>query len=150
MRGMQPRWRLDRATDAGLRWVAAGELEALLAAGRDAGLHGVRIDLGACRDKAALLEQLAGALGFPGWYGHNWDALADCLGDLSWLPDGGVLLALENCRPLAAAAPQDYRLLLDILDDTASAWRARAVPFWALISMAPPQQRPPGTTRDTT
>jgi RNAse (barnase) inhibitor barstar len=135
------RWRLDRAADAGLRWIAAGEVEALCAAGRAAGLHCVRIDLGRCRDKAALLERLADALRFPDWFGHNWDALADCLDDLSWLPEGGVLLVLEDCRRFCAAAPRDYAVLLEILADAANAWRARAVPFWPFISMAAPVGR---------
>lgn len=131
-------WRLAHAADNGVCWIAAGEVEALCAAGRAAGLHCVRIDLGACRDKVALLERLADALRFPAWFGHNWDALADCLGDLSWLPHGGHLLVLEDCRRFARAAPDDYETLLEIFADTASAWRARAVPFRAFISMAAP------------
>ena len=33
--------------------------------------------------RSALHENLAVALGFPVWYGHNLDALYDCLTDLS-------------------------------------------------------------------
>ena len=33
--------------------------------------------------RSALHENLAAALGFPVWYGHNLDALYDCLTDLS-------------------------------------------------------------------
>ena len=32
--------------------------------------------------RSALHENLAAALGFPVWYGHNLDALFDCLTDL--------------------------------------------------------------------
>ncbi len=142
MSASAPRWRLERATDAGLRWIAAGDVAALCAAGRAAGLHCARIDLGDCRNKAALLERLATVLSFPDWFGHNWDALADCLDDLSWLPDAGHLLVLEDCRRFAAAAPQDYAVLLEILANVASSWRARAVPFWPFISMAAPHGQP--------
>ena len=45
-----------------------------------------RIDLAGCTDKAELLARIARTLRFPDWFGHNWDALADCLCDLSWLP----------------------------------------------------------------
>jgi len=45
----------------------------------------VRIDLAGCTDKATLLARFAAALHFPDWFGHNWDALSDCLTDLSWL-----------------------------------------------------------------
>ena len=34
-----------------------------------------------CPTKAALLDELADVLQFPGWFGHNWDALVDCLRD---------------------------------------------------------------------
>ena len=44
--------------------------------------------LGPAASKAELLDGLARALEFPGWVGRNWDALADALGDLSWLPAG--------------------------------------------------------------
>ena len=38
--------------------------------------------LGEAPTKAELLDGLADALEFPRWFGRNWDALADCLGDL--------------------------------------------------------------------
>jgi hypothetical protein len=36
-------------------------------------------------DKAEILAILAEGLRFPGWFGWNWDALYDMLGDLTWL-----------------------------------------------------------------
>jgi hypothetical protein len=143
MSAAAPGWRLDKSAGAGVRWIAAGEVELLCAAGRDAGLHCVRVDLGGCPDKAALLARLASALRFPAWFGHNWDALADCLDDLSWLPGSGYLLVLEDSRRFYAAAPRDYQVMLEILADAAGAWRTRALPFWAFISMAAPCARRP-------
>ena len=40
------------------------------------------LDGGTIGDRAALHGALAGALGFPDWYGGNLDALFDCLTDL--------------------------------------------------------------------
>jgi hypothetical protein len=137
------RWPLGRPAGAGVRWIAASEVEILCAAGRAAGLHCVRADLGGCTGKAALLERLASVLSFPAWFGNNWDALADCLGDLSWLPGNGHLLVLEDCRRFYAAAPRDYEILLEVLTDAAGASRTRALPFWAFISMAAPSGRRP-------
>jgi hypothetical protein len=35
-------------------------------------------------DKAGLLTAVASELGFPAYFGENWDALLDCLRDMSW------------------------------------------------------------------
>ena len=40
------------------------------------------IDCGGCADKNELHARIAAALDFPDWYGHNLDALMDCLTDL--------------------------------------------------------------------
>ena len=48
------------------------------------------------QDKALLHAALAQALSFPDWYGHNLDALYDCLTDL----DDGVHLHLIGWEQL--------------------------------------------------
>jgi RNAse (barnase) inhibitor barstar len=42
--------------------------------------------------KAALLATIATQLSFPDYFGGNWDALEECICDLSWLPTGRVLV----------------------------------------------------------
>ena len=42
----------------------------------------ITIHCGGCADKKELHARLAAALDFPDWYGHNLDALMDCLTDL--------------------------------------------------------------------
>ena len=62
-------------------------------------VRGTRLDLAqvglaGVEDKEGLLGRLAQALGFPEWFGGNWDALEDCLCDLSWRRgDGHVAIA---------------------------------------------------------
>ena len=92
-----------------------------------------RIDLAAARDKSALLGALARALEFPDWFGGNWDALQDCLGDLSWRRAPGYVIVLEHCQTLATAAQQDFETALDVLGAAAEFWRARGVPFWVFV-----------------
>lgn len=60
----------------------APALEAAEAAGRTT----VRLDLDGVRGKAELMRRCGDALRLPEWVGGNWDALADALRDLSWLP----------------------------------------------------------------
>jgi len=94
----------------------------------------LRIDLAGCTDKAGVLARIAGALEFPDWFGHNWDALFDCLNDLSWLEARGLLLVFENTGDLADAAPQAWQMLRDMLIETAAEWREQDVPFRAMLS----------------
>lgn len=42
------------------------------------------------RNKDEMLDQIGRALAFPEWFGHNWDALADCLLDMGWRPALGL------------------------------------------------------------
>jgi hypothetical protein len=75
-----------------------------------------------------LLNNLASALGFPDWFGHNWDALEDCLTDLSWRDAPGYVLLIESPRP-----GDDLGILIDILRSSAEFWAGRGKPFFALF-----------------
>lgn len=107
----------------------------LLAAAETSGFSICRIDLAPVRDKAALFERLATALEFPGWFGHNWDALADCLGDLSWLPAAGYLILLEHCDGFSTHHSGDFTTALQVFAAAAEAWHEERVPFWVLVDM---------------
>ena len=48
-----------------------------------------RVDL-----RQPVFDAFSRALGFPDWFGRNWDALHDCLGDLSWLKAPGYVLIM--------------------------------------------------------
>jgi hypothetical protein len=43
--------------------------------------------------KEQLLDAIAAAMEFPDYFGRNWDALNDCLGDMMWATRGG-----RNCH----------------------------------------------------
>ena len=107
----------------------------LLAAAEKSGFAVIRIDLSVVRDKVSLFERLAAALEFPEWFGHNWDALADCLGDLSWLPADGYLLLLEHCDGIRASHGADFATALQVFAAVSDAWRDERVPFWVLVDM---------------
>jgi len=63
---------------------------------RDSGALVVRMPCG-IRSKEKLLAILADKLRFPGYFGWNWDALEECLRDLSWLPARqGVVIVHED------------------------------------------------------
>lgn len=83
--------------------------------------------------KAALLDAVAGALGFPEWVGRNWDALADALADLSWLPAGPVALVWEAPERLRDADPQAYEVALHVLREAADSSAGTRRPLAVLL-----------------
>lgn len=79
-------------------------------------------------EKPLLLKNIAVALEFPGWFGHNWDALEDCLADLSWREASGYVLLIDQATP-----GDEYGVLADILESTAQSWAGRGKPFFAVF-----------------
>jgi hypothetical protein len=104
--------------------------DAALDAARGARLDLARVDLAGAADKEALLERLAQALAFPDWFGGNWDALEDCLTDLSWRAGTGHVLVLERHGELPL---EDLGVLIDVLAAAAQHWAGRGRPFFALF-----------------
>jgi|GEM_PF-308042 hypothetical protein len=77
-----------------------------------------------CATPAGLFTEFARALGFPDYFGHNWDAMEECLADLEWLPAKGYVLLITDAQ---AVLPTDkdedeYETLLEILSDAGEAW----------------------------
>jgi hypothetical protein len=128
---------LPQAGQAGVRGLAPARRDELLAAADTLGYPLAAVDIGGCADKTALLQTLAAALEFPDWFGHNWDALADALADLGWLPEApGYVLLLDGVPRYRAADPAGCAILLDILAEVAESWRRIEVPFWVFIVQA--------------
>lgn len=68
-------------------------------------------------DKASAFDSIAQAMTFPDHFGHNLDALYDCLTDLSWLPVGEHVLIWAGSQQLADADPKAYLAIRSVLSD---------------------------------
>jgi hypothetical protein len=83
-------------------------------------VHRAEIPAG-IRSKDTLLDTLSVVFRFPDYFGGNWDALNECIRDLSWLPPGDVILSHADL-PL----PEDRASLstyLSILGDAVERWK---------------------------
>ncbi len=76
----------------------------------------IELDLGRTPNKQELLDDLATQASFPAHFGRNWDAAADCLGDLDLGPGRQALIIV---RRAAAGNQTDGAVLLDIVSEAA-------------------------------
>lgn len=60
------------------------------------------------------MRMFSDALRFPDYFGFNWDALDECLADLSWLEPGDVLIWHTDV-PLVSE-PRELGRYLQILE----------------------------------
>jgi len=67
-----------------------------------------------------LLMALYESLAFPGWFGFNWNALFDCLGDFSWVKQREVFLIHNDLPHLSDDQMQVY---LDVLFNSINNWK---------------------------
>ncbi|MGW1806808.1 barstar family protein [Streptomyces sp. NPDC002078] len=83
----------------------------------------ITLDLDGVTDKAGLMDRAARALALPDWFGRNWDALADSLGDHSVWPEGaverGLLVVVRNWQPYAEARPDEWRIAREVFAEAA-------------------------------
>ncbi|MDX1945786.1 MAG: barstar family protein [Pirellulaceae bacterium] len=78
------------------------------------------------RSKQKLLAILAEKLKFPGYFGHNWDALEESLRDFSWLPaDQGVVIVHEDV-PFGPRG-ENRPLYLSVLSEALAHWSSASV-----------------------
>ena len=96
-----------------------------------------------CKTPANLFAEFAQALEFPDYFGHNWDALEECLADLEWLPAKGYILLITDAG-CVLPDEDEYETFLEILRDAGEAWgngqaemgTRRATPFHVLFAVS--------------
>lgn len=95
-----------------------------------------------CRTPSGLFSEFARALALPDYFGHNWDALEECLADLEWLPAKGYILLITDSHAVLPDDEAEYETLLEVLDDAGEAWSkghtadGRRAPFHVVFVIA--------------
>ena len=95
---------------------------------RGSRLNFARVPLDGIHTKEDLLDRIALAISFPEWFGRNWDALEDCLTDLSWCPAQGHVFVFDSVTPDDAVG-----VLIDVLASSAEFWAARHRSFFGVF-----------------
>ncbi len=118
--------RLKNVNEAGVYRLNC-PMENLRESTEDCGYILFEANLAEAHGKGEVLAELARVIAAPDWFGHNWDALADALGDLSWRKAPGYVLVLHG---------EDVgdETLSVILDATVSFWKLQNKPFWVFFA----------------
>lgn len=118
---------------SGVYFVDLRDRESLMESGNTLQYLVASADLKGCTDTDGVLDRIADALEFPSWFGVNWDALADCLNDLSWLAAEGYVLLIEHIGEWRDRDDGGFETLIDVLDEAAARWAEDRTPFWAFV-----------------
>src|ERR1700730_6123958 len=71
----------------------------------------------------AFFDECAAAWQFPYYFGENWDAVNDCLGDLQWLPAEAYLFCVARAVHLLEKESSEVLLkFLSIFQRLAADW----------------------------
>jgi hypothetical protein len=135
---MKVDWLADPKQKAGVFHLQADAREFGNAAA-EAGFKVYRLDIGHAHDKDDFIGHVSKAMAFPGTFGGNWDAFADCLKDLSWAGGAkgeaakGWVVILEKSKHFCAGHHHEFEEAMDIMDEAATFWRNQGKALWTLI-----------------
>ncbi|KFN43896.1 barstar family protein [Arenimonas oryziterrae] len=130
---------LTQVHDAGVYFLPDDDIDELHEAAAVNRFPCLRVDLAGVRDKPGLLTKLSSVLELPQYFGNNWDALADVLGDLRMADTKGLVLLIEHSDDLREHARADFKAAMEVLQAASQEWAQRGAPFWAFIALSEPE-----------
>jgi RNAse (barnase) inhibitor barstar len=124
--------------DKGGVWFLPSHVEprSVQAAAKRAGFAFFHVEGKNITRKEQLLNHTATAMHFPKSFGHNWDALEECLTDLEWVDAEGYVLYYDHIDGLLEAHPDQFETLIEILRDAVATWKQEGSPMVVLLSGA--------------
>ncbi len=97
------------------QWHSAAHVADVQHAVEHAGWKFAYIDGWTIEDKQAFLDATAKTLEFPEPFGQNFDAMSDCLSDVTSGDSNGVVLMWDGWSPLARHDEQAFAVALSVL-----------------------------------
>jgi RNAse (barnase) inhibitor barstar len=83
--------------------------------------------------RTGFFTAIARELRFPDYFGHNWDAVYDCLTDFGWLPAAGFGIVFDGYGGLATAQPEQWQIALNVLSEASAFWSTTKRPMYVLL-----------------
>lgn len=75
------------------------------------------------KDMNSFLQEIAAALQFPHYFGNNWNALDECIKDLSWIPANTFVIGISNSESiLSQCSAEDRQAFGELIRETCESW----------------------------
>ena len=141
------RTRYDKIIRSGRTGVYAAPrlLGPLRAAAKRAGVAWLDLDLAGVAGRDAFFRRCADVFSLPAYFGHNWDALHECLLDFAGSGTPGAVIHWRRGAALAQRAPDVVNTALEILQEAATYWASSGRAFLVVVDRdsAPSVDLPP-------
>jgi RNAse (barnase) inhibitor barstar len=86
------------------------------------------------QNKETFLKKAGEVLGFPDYYGRNWDAFEECIRDFRWCPAEGYLVLYDKFEVFAVYAPREFKVAITIFGSAIKYWEeTNKIPFYLLL-----------------
>jgi hypothetical protein len=82
----------------------------------------VELDGARMQDVPQLFVEYARAFRFPDYFGANWPAFDECLGDLDWLPSHAYTTVITSGESLLKDLPVERGIFSRVLSDVGRRW----------------------------
>ncbi|MBC8023315.1 MAG: barstar family protein [Burkholderiales bacterium] len=112
------------------------EVRSVQSAAKKADYAFFHIDGRTIERKEQLMNHVATSLRLPKTFGHNWDALEECLIEMDEGDHDGFVIYYDHIDGLLAAHPDQFETLVEILRDAVSSWKEDDTPMVVLLSGA--------------
>lgn len=102
------------------------------------------------RTRQGLFDEFVAAFQFPGYFGRNWNAFEECLGQMDYVDPGkGIVILIRLPEELLADEPEARKVFSEILTDVSKEyskaindgqWTDRAALPFHVVFHTPPFQ----------
>jgi RNAse (barnase) inhibitor barstar len=84
-------------------------------------------------DSTSLFQEFATAMQFPEYFGHNWDALKDCLTELDGHEVDRYIITIDKLDRFINNDPSQWTNFLDVCKSVVEYWQDTETPVYILL-----------------
>ena len=124
---------LNSDRESGILVVPPQESQEIIEGFRSKGYMTFTLDGKKLNSKTELLGELSQAMKFPDYFGNNWDALEECLNDLSWLAAKGYAIHLKEADNFVSKSAAEFHIFAQLIESVSRSWKSKNIDFVVLV-----------------